>query len=274
MTLSVLDYDDYRLFLKDLYSARKASRAGYSYRRFAEDLGFTPSNFIHLVVSGKRNLSQDAIDKIKSHLKKWTAQQKKFFQNLVFFNQSGQGVERDRYRAELDKILGKKRALLNPDQDAYFSNWYVPVIREILALKGFVSDLSWIVHKLKPRVERTKVQEALRVLARLKMIVKRETGWSQNDEHLATPAEITSDLVHNYHAEMLKLSAQAIDLPAESRDVSAMTMSLSPAQFAWLKQRVVDFRDEIQQELQGMDDKEHTLVAQLNIQLFPVTKDE
>lgn len=271
MTPSVLDYDDYRLFLKDLYLARKTSRAGYSYRRFAEDLGFTPSNFIHLVISGKRNLSQEAIDKIKARLK-WTAQHKKFFQNLVFFGQSVHEAKRERYRAELDKILGKRRAILNPDQDAYFSNWYVPVIRELLALKGFVSDLSWIAHKLKPRVERVKVQEALRVLARLKMIVKREGFWAQNDEHLATPAEITSDLVHNYHAEMLKLSAQALDLPAESRDISAMTMSLSPAQFTWLKQRVVDFRDEIQQELQELDEDRHTLVAQLNIQLFPVTE--
>lgn len=271
MTPSILEYDDYRAFLKDLYSTRKTSRAGYSYRRFAEDLGFTPSNFIHLIVSGKRNLSQEAVDKIKSHIK-WSAQHKKFFQNLVFFNQADTDAERHRHRAELDKILGKKRMLINPDQDAYFSNWYVPVIREILALKGFVSDLGWIAHKLKPRVERSKVQDALRVLARLKMIVKREGGWAQGEEHLTTPSEITSDLVHNYHAEMLKLSSQALDLPSEVRDVSAMTMSLSPAQFTWLKQRVVDFRDEIQQELQGMEGG-HTLVAQLNIQLFPVTED-
>ena len=271
MTPAILEYSDYRLFLLDLYQERKASRAGYSYRRFAEDLGFDPSNFLHLVVTGKRNLSLAAIDKIKAHIR-WTSQQKKYFQYLVLKNQCEDANDSARYHAELEKILGKRRFLLNPDHDAYFSTWYIPVVREILALKDFVPNLDWIAHKLKPRMSKQLVKDALQTLQRLKMIVRDGKSWMQREEHLTTPAEITSDLIHKYHKEMLQLSQQALDLPPEQRDVSAMTMSLSKKQFDWLKQRVVDFRDEIQQELQGMQEA-NTLVAQLNIQVFPVTED-
>ena len=190
---------------------------------------------------------------------------------LVLMNQSDNVPEQKRYSDELEKILGRRRFLLSADHESYFSNWYIPVVREILALKGFVPTLDWSVRKLKPRVAKPLVKEALQTLVRLKMIVKKGDAWAQSQEHLTTPTEITSDLVHKYHNEMLQLSQQALTMPAVQRDVSAMTMSLSPKQFDWLKQRVIDFRDEIQQELQGMNEAP-TLVAQLNIQVFPVTE--
>lgn len=269
MTPSVLEYQDYRIFLKDLYQERKTSRTGYSYRRFASDLGFTPSNYFHLVITGKRNLSQDAIGKIKTHLK-WTAPEKKFFDHLVANNQDADSTEH--HKIEMEKILGKHRKLVHPDQYAYFSNWYIPVLREILALKNFVSELDWIMHKLMPRVEKKLVKEALHVLARLKMIVKTGGRWIQTDSHLSTPPEIASELVRNYHREMIRLSALSLDLPAEKRDVSAMTMGLTTEQFQALKQKLVEFRDEIQRDLQSST-AQPTFVAQLNMQFFPVTEE-
>lgn len=66
------------------------------------------------------------------------------------------------------------------------------------------------------------------------------------------------------------MAKKALKYPLESRDISAMTMGLSKAQFETIKQRVIDFRNEIQQELQGAP-QENEIVAQLNIQLYPVT---
>lgn len=274
----LFSYTDYRAFLKELYLQKKSSRAGCSYRKFAEGMGFTASNYLHLVIAGKRNLSHDAIQKIKKN-NSWSAQQKKYFENLVLYNQASEEKERQKYFGELEKILGKKRQVLNPDQYAYFSNWYIPVLREILTLKDFEADLGWIVHKLQSKVEKVKIKEALQILARLKMIVKTGKTWVQSEEHLKIPTQHSTDLVElyqKYHQEMLALSKHALDIPSDERDISAMTMSLTRDQFEWLKLRVSEFRDEIQQELQteegqGKQDKPE-LVAQLNMQLFPVTR--
>lgn len=271
MMASILDYDDYRMFLKDYYQEQKAKEKKYSYRKFSEDLGFSASNYLHLVITGKRNLSLDAINKIKNQFG-WTAQQKKFFHNLVHYNQCKNQEEKEKYKIEMEKVLGKKRLILNPDQFAYFSTWYIPVLKEIVALKGFVSNLNWISKKLKPVVEEEYVKKGLAILERLKMIKRIKGKWLQTDEHISTEIEVTSTMVHNYHKQMLKLSFQALDMEAGDRDISAMTMSLSEEQMKWLKQRVIDFRDEIQQELQGMS-SEDTMVAQLNMQLFPVTEE-
>lgn len=269
----ILGYQGYRQFLADLYSAYKAERKNYSYRRFSEDLGFKSSNYLHLIITRKRNLSLEGIGKIRQHIPFWRAREKDYFQALVLFNQAPDGPERRKRTAELDKILRKKRVLLNPDQDAYFSTWYIPVIRELFSFRTFVSNLNWISRKLRPRVPEDLVKEALLTLERLGMIVKAGSKWIQNHKHLTTEAEVTSDRIHGYHREMLKLSQGALAHPARERDISAMTMSLSPSQFTALKQRVIDFRDDIQQELQEQAGEEPTVVGQLNIQLFKATED-
>lgn len=267
---NILNYDNYREFLKDLFIFKKDLSGKYSYRKFAKDLGFKASNYLHLVLTNKRNLSMEAINKIKSHIK-WNAQEKKYFENLVFLNQTNNEKEKERRLKNLQNILGKRRSLLNKDQYTYFSKWYIPVIREMLTLRNFVSSLNWISKKLEPRIEEKKVLEAIRILERLKMVAKEKGKWKQTEEHLTTGTEVTSDMIYDYHKEVLGLSLNALNLFSEKRDISSLTMSLSQKQFEWLKQKIIDFRDEIQQELQGMNE-DPNLIIQLNIQLFPVTK--
>lgn len=71
-TPNITDYDNFRSYLQDLYKFKKQTISKYSYRRLAEDLGFTPTNFLHLVISEKKNLSEEAIVKICKHIP-WTA---------------------------------------------------------------------------------------------------------------------------------------------------------------------------------------------------------
>jgi uncharacterized protein (TIGR02147 family) len=270
--LNILSYNDYREFLKKLYEQRKEENKKYSYRKLAEDLGFNASNYIHLVIQRKRNLSEDAIGKIKKAIA-WTAKEKNFFENLVLFNQATQKEDKIKYKGELDKIITSQRQMLNPDHEAYFSNWYIPVLREIVSLKNFVSNLNWISKKLKPIVSEDKVREAFTILERLKMIHKDSKNiWVQSVEHLTTPSEITSHMVYNFQKEMLNLSIQALEIPAQQRDITSMTIGLSQEQYNRIKEKLATFRDEIQQELQETDSDE-TMVAQLNLQLFPVTEE-
>ncbi len=173
---------------------------------------------------------------------------------------------------KLNSIAKTNRTLLHDDQFEYFSNWYIPVLREIIALKGFVSNLNWISRKLKPHVSEDLVKQGLLVLERLKLIMRIKNKWIQTKEHLSTSPEVTSSLILNYHQQMLSLSAKALDFPAKDRDISAMTMSLSKEQFQWLKQKIIRFRDEIQQELEDQTDTP-TMVAQLNMQAFSLTEE-
>lgn len=78
--IQILDYSNYRVFLKDCYEKKKQQLGKYSYRQFSDDMGFAASNYLHLVVSGQRNLSEDAVNKILTRFK-WQANEKKFFKD-------------------------------------------------------------------------------------------------------------------------------------------------------------------------------------------------
>lgn len=267
----ILNYLDYRLYLKDVYTFRKKTEGRYSYRKLSEELGFSSSNFIHLIVQGKRNLSQDGVRSISKALN-LSALEYNYFTALLQLNHSDDEKEKRRVRQELDIIVRKQKKILSQAFDKYFGKWYYPVIREMAILKKFVSNLSWISRNLVPQINQKECREAMDTLEKLKMLRKEGGRWFQVEEHLATPYEVTSDQIIDYHHQMIQLADKALDeMSAEDRKMVSMTMSVSERQFQEVSDKIFRFLDEIQQDL-VQQDEDSDLVAQLNIQLFPVTK--
>lgn len=260
---------DYRSFLKEIYSSRKAIGA-YSYRQFSRDLGLQATNFIHLVIQGKRNLSPVMAEKIASLLFE-TARERKYFLLMVERDQS-KGAQKNDSEKKLSVLKVTSKTKVDEARYQFFSNWYVPVIREMIELQNFVPHLNWISKKLLIPVAEAKIREAISLLEKLGFIEVKGKKWSLKAGHLATEDEVSSDMVMNYHLQMIELSRLALcELPSENRDISALTMTLTPEQFKQLKKRIIEFRDEIQQELSDSTGAP-TQVGQLNIQLFQVVK--
>ena len=60
---SVFEYLDYRTFLRDHYTASKQLKPQYSFRYFSRRAGLSSSNFLKLVMDGKRNLGAETVAK-------------------------------------------------------------------------------------------------------------------------------------------------------------------------------------------------------------------
>ena len=58
---NIFEYADYREYLKDYYEHSKDTKDNFSYRYFAQKAGFASSNFLYLIIHGKRNLTKDYI---------------------------------------------------------------------------------------------------------------------------------------------------------------------------------------------------------------------
>ena len=99
---SIFEYDNYRTYLKDVYEFHKKSNKKYSYRYFARMAGFQSSNFMMLVIDGKRNLALPSIEMFAKALK-LNKEDADYFRNLVLFNQAGTFEEKDAYALELLK---------------------------------------------------------------------------------------------------------------------------------------------------------------------------
>lgn len=270
--INLFEYRDYRQFLKDWYAAGKKSRASLSYRQFAKKAGFHTSNFLMLVMQGKRNLTEESLNKfiVALNLNK---QEQEFFRNLVFFTQGETHEEKNLHYQRL--LQSRKLSLMKPIEKQnyeYYSAWFHPVVRELVVSKDFDGTPEWIARRIHPAITPAQVLKSIELLEKLGFI-RKENGsrWTQSSTIVSTGPELTSVVVHNYHKLLLDLSREVMDqLSMKHRDVSALTLGVPRGRIPMLREKIRSFRQEILKMVSG--DTEPEEVVQLNIQFFPVTK--
>ena len=113
-SLSVTGFVSYREYLGELYSRLKTDRNSYSYQQFAVDLGFSKSNVIWLVITGRRKLSTKSCNKIIETLK-LKGIEKKYMGLLKDYNEASRPDQREDIFQKLlnlkNESIGSERTL-------------------------------------------------------------------------------------------------------------------------------------------------------------------
>jgi uncharacterized protein (TIGR02147 family) len=269
---SVYEYVDYRRYLKDHYDARKRQDRKYSFRFFARRAGLSSSNFLKLVMDGKRNLGPTTIGNFVKALKLGD-DEAKFFTDLVAFDQAQTVAERNRAfeRVAANRRFRRARRLEGP-LFRYLTRWYYPAVRELAGRDDFKEEPAWIAKQLTPKITVSQARSALRTLQELGLLVSDESGrLVRGETSLTTGHEVRSVVIPAYHRQMIERAGDAIDkVPPEERDVSALTVCIQASSLADLKHRIHRFREEMLDRCDREQSPEQ--VYQLCIQLFPLSK--
>jgi len=286
---NIYKYDNYRHILRDFYQDQKSKYPQkFSYRYFSKLVGYKTSNFILLVINNKRNISHNSIKQFARVLK-LRGRKYDYFESLVYFNQAAEDTTKARYFEKLTSFKEYKEArLVDDSQNLYFSKWYYPVIREMIRLSDFRPDFIWISKNIFPRIKVAQVKEALETLETLRLIKRLPNGsYIQNDQQLKTRNQGLGNEIAEFHKKMIQIGYNSLNRPPDKRDVSGITMSLSPAKFMLIRKKISEFRDEIQSVIDERIDSEtineitpdietkpytkqliNSMVCQLNIQFF------
>lgn len=268
----IFEYLDYRQFLRDLYAAAKQRGSAFSHRAFSRRAGLRSSNYLNLVMKGERDLSSEMAPRFAKAcgLAKREAD---FFCDLVAYGQAKTTAEKRRAHERLARFRRFREAhQLLDEQTAYHEHWYVPAVRELVALPGFREDPTWIATILEPAISERQARDALAVLSRLGLLVRDARGKLRQAQALVTtgPGPLGHQ-VYVYHHGMIDLAKRALDhLPREQRDISSLTLCVSEAALPRLKERLSDFRRELLE--QALLEAEPERVVQLNFQLFPLSR--
>lgn len=269
MNRSVFDYENYREFLKDSYLFLKQRDAKYSFRFFSKLAGFKSSSVLKMIMDGKRNMSTQSIDKFSQALK-LNPDEASFFRILVLFNQAKSSDERQGYARAMIHFNGfKKSHPLMESQYNFYAFWYMPVIWELAGIAEFKEDPAWIAQALIPHITTSQAKKALIDLTQLGLLTRNEKGTLVKAMvSLRTPNEVASSAIAQWHREMIKRSAESIDLISrDRRDISSITCSMSLKTFQKLKEKIQLFRKELMDI--AVQDPSPNMVYQVNFQLFP-----
>jgi len=267
-------YEDYRGYLADLYRHLKATQRGFSHRYFSKKAGFSSPNMLQLVIEGKRNITAKTVGKFVRGLQ-LNQQEEEFFRALILFSQASTAEEKSQAFARMAKCR-KFREIheLSKELFRFYSQWFHIVIREMIHLEGFVADPEWIAKNILPRISKEQAENALKLLLKLKLVREGEdaAALERTDAIIATPPEVRSLAVHNFHQSMILLAGQSLStVPGEERDVTSATFGIRQEDLPRLKKKIEAFRKNLLAESEA-GDRRPDRIYQLNIQLFPVTQ--
>jgi len=267
---SIFNYSDFRKYLKDYFEEQKKSTSYFSHRYFAKKAGFSTSNFLHLVMNGKRNLTKQSLMRIALALK-LNKSESEYFENLVFFNQAGEIKEKNIF---YEKLTAFRKSTfvqaINIDQFDYYSNWYPPVVRETACFnKGLMTEDD-IAKIIRPRLTLREIRKSLDLLLRLGLLTRKDGAYAQSSPLLTTGSEVASTAVAAFHIKTMALAAEAIEtVQADKRDISGLTLGITKSNFTKIKKRIQEFRREI---LAMAQEESPECVYQINFHLFPLTR--
>jgi uncharacterized protein (TIGR02147 family) len=251
----------------------KTELESYSYLEFADDLGFSKTNVIHLMIRGKRRLSVKGARRVCEALG-ITGIGRQYLETLVAHHNARKPEERQQL---FDKLLVlKNRDLSSPIQQQqldYYSSWYHPVIRELVGIRAIRRNDVSFVDEIHPRVLPEQGRKSLELLESLGLIRYDDASdrFIQTHANITTGDEIQSLAVVSYLAEVIDLGREAMtSIKAARRDISAVTVAVDEKTAKELKAEIQRFRKRL---LALADECENPDgIYQINFQLFPFTK--
>lgn len=269
---NVFKYIDFRKFLKDHFQWLKKNRRGITHRFLCQKAGFTSANFLKLVMDGKRNLTEQSIPAVCKAFE-LDGKEAEFFKSLVLFNQAKKVEKKDRAYDELKNIRRNLSSdLLDHSQMDYLEKWYHVAIRELVETKDFREDPEWISRKLKKKVSPHQVKKSLALLEKLGLLLRNKEGKIlPQQKALSTHDEVAHLAAYRFHQSMIQQALEALkSSPAEEREISSLSLSVSKELFLEIKKRIQNFRREI--HALASEEKNAEAVYQLNLQFFNLTE--
>jgi uncharacterized protein (TIGR02147 family) len=269
----IFDYTDFRKYLKDVFNENKEKNPTFSHRHVAQKLGLSTSNFLWLVMQGKRNLNPSLCIKL-SELFKLTQKESDYFENMVNFAQAKTHREKDRHFARM--VILRKNSNIGRIEErhyTYLSNWYNSVVRELITRKDFKKNYFALAKRVRPHITESQARKSVDLLLELGLIKEKSGRFVQSTPIISTGPEVSSLAATNFHQTMGHLAIESLDsLGKDERNITACLVGLSRESYKKAVDAIAECRSQILAIAEAEQDPSQ--VFAINFQCFPVSTEE
>ena len=266
----LFDYDDFRKFMQDYFDEQKKQRAVFSHRFFAAKAGFSSSSYCLNVIRGRFNLTPKSIEKISKAMD-FEPLQKAYFEALVQYNQAQQVDERDQ---AWEQILQIRKQIefthITTREQAYFSKWYYPVVRELAVESDWNGDFRVLARTLTPQITTEEAREAVKNLLEWGLLKKDGERYERVSQMLDA-AEIPPIALRKIRREYIQHAIGAVEsMPKEERFAAFTTLAMSESSYNYAVDVLEEARKKIIARAANDLDVEH--VYEMMLVAFPMSK--
>ena len=269
MMKPIIEYSDFRQYMRDYYEDRKR-RSAFSWREFSKISGFSSCSYMKVVCDGKSKLSKIGIERVGTAMG-LAGFEMEYFRAMVQYGQAESAeAKKEAFRNMLAIAKVHKVRVLEGDLFAYYDSWRNPVVRELAPLMpgatpGDMAKMFYI------ETSAQEVRESLDFLTRSGLLKKSDGDIFELAETSVTGTpDATRLAMRGMHRQMAELATPALELPKDERNFSGVTMGVSKETYG----RIVDVLNECRKKIIAIaaEDKNIEQVYRLNLQLFPLTK--
>ena len=266
----VLEHESYRTFLKSVLAEKTASSPAFSMNAWAKKIGIA-QGFLSEVLSGKKNLSQEACLKIAANLELGAAETE-YFSLLVQLATSKDLKVRERLLERIN-VAKPKQPIHNLQVDLFraISDWFCAAIVELT----YLPDSEFTPKNISKRLGITvlEAESAIERLLRLELLEKSSTGkYSKTTGYLLVESGVPHEAVRNFHRQVLERVIDNLALPSTVRKSRSEVLPISPD----ILPEVERILDEASERIRSVakKSKRKREVYSLSLQFSPLTKKE
>jgi len=209
----IFGYAQYRRYIDDWFTSRKAERPRLSHRWVSKRLGSTDPGLLANLVSGRRSLAGARITDWIALLE-LEGDAAEYFRALVSFEDAIDQPTATRAWAQLAEIRARRAdPAIGPDSFELLGAWYVPAVRELVACVDFDDDPAWIAARLDPPITVDEAERAIAIALRLGFLRRGDEGRLVRAEPSArTPNEVTGLATWPFHRDGNALVERSLQL--------------------------------------------------------------
>lgn len=270
--LSILNYSDFRPFLKDYLRDIKKRNSRFSCGAWSRRLGLKTPSALTMILNGQRNPGPELVELIIRDLK-LVGREATFFRELVILRKSkGEGSKKFLNELKLAEIHPRKEFRgINLNTFKAISNWHFYAIRELVDLPNFKEDMAWIQKRIRFPLTSKQIQEAIRIMLELGFLSRTQNGKLQYTNQIETGSDFPDEGLKKYHEQILEMAQKSLNtVKPELREISGMSFTLNKKDLA----RAKEILRQAQYDLSELGKIPGDEVYHVEVALFPLTKQE
>ena len=183
----------------------------------------------------------------------------------------------ERVSKYVNKLIDLRAGSLDNEEDKklleFFGNYLHSVVLKVLQTPNAESDADWIANQMDPKVPASRVSNSLKLLQKLGIIIYDPTQkkFTVQEPNIETPQQVMDLAFISYHTQLIKLAMESVTrFHSRDRHITSVTGSVSKETKQKISMELERFRSKMVEIID--DGKGGTEVVQVNLQLFPLTK--
>jgi uncharacterized protein (TIGR02147 family) len=262
----VFEFENYRDFLREMLKWWASQDEKYSLRWFSKRLGFSSPSMLSMALSGQRKLPLEKLTLLADALHLLT-DEVDYLRIIYDIDHCGDERERERLMSiKRNHFQGGAFNDLSPDSAELYDHWYLPAIRELVALQDFKADPFWISTKL--GISPIEARDGLITLMRIGLVVGVKGRYER-----AVPSiqpKIPPASMMNYTKFHIRKSVDMLALSRNNRYANTLTVAVSQKTLA----KIPEILSRVIAEIDSLAEQDNSRVdlIQVNVQFYSVSE--